>query len=241
MASTRAAGGSLFKEVPGGPAAQQAAGVATMTAMSLEIDLAGQREVRVAVVAAYPTSRAGLRAMLEAAEGFRVVADLPLHSPLEGGVDVLVVEVEDPAALAFDEDDVPGLPTVYLWPAPVPVDTGGVPTPSAHLLKDATAAEIAAAINSVVLGLSVFDPAILAASSRAQAPGMTADLEGLTDRERQVLELLADGLTNKAIALRLGISDHTVKFHVGAILSKLGAESRTEAVTLAHRGGLLPL
>jgi two-component system, NarL family, nitrate/nitrite response regulator NarL len=215
-----------------------------MTAMSLEIDLAGQREVRVAVIAAYPTSRAGLRALLESSDGFRVVADLPLHSPLDGDVDVFVVEVEDPAALVFDAAEVPGVPAVYLWPPATPVPGAFSGTPSAHLLKDATAAEIAAAINSVVLGLSVFDPAILAASAgagRGVSPTGTDDLDGLTERERQVLELLADGMTNKAIALRLGISDHTVKFHVGAILSKLGAESRTEAVTLAHRGGFLPL
>lgn len=179
--------------------------------------------------------------MLEAADGFHVVADLPLNSPLDGDVDVLVVEVEDPSALMEDGSGEPGVPTVYLWPAPTPMPLEAAATPSAHLLKDATAAEIAAAINSVVLGLSVFDPAILAATVQEPAEGLAEDLEGLTARERQVLELLADGLTNKAIALRLGISDHTVKFHVGAILSKLGAESRTEAVTLAHRGGLLPL
>lgn len=215
-----------------------------MTAMSLEIDLAGQREVRVAVIAAYPTSRAGLRALLESSEGFRVVADLPLHSPLDGDVDVFVVEVEDPSAMAFDAAEAPGIPAVYLWPSATSATEAFASTPSAHLLKDATAAEIAAAINSVVLGLSVFDPAILAASAvagRGAEPSGFGDLDGLTERERQVLELLADGLTNKAIALRLGISDHTVKFHVGAILSKLGAESRTEAVTLAHRGGFLPL
>ena len=65
--------------------------------------------------------------------------------------------------------------------------------------------------------------------------------EALTPREVQVLELLAEGLPNKAIAARLNISDQTVKFHVSAILLKLGAASRTEAVTLAARRGLLIL
>ena len=69
-----------------------------------------------------------------------------------------------------------------------------------------------------------------------------ADLvEELTPRETEVLQLLADGLTNKAIAQRLGISDHTVKFHVNAVLGKLGAQSRTEAVVRASRLGLLQL
>ena len=61
----------------------------------------------------------------------------------------------------------------------------------------------------------------------------------LTARERQVLVLVADGLPNKAIARELGISEHTVKFHVGSLLGKLGAGSRTEAVTLATRRGIL--
>ena len=64
---------------------------------------------------------------------------------------------------------------------------------------------------------------------------------GLTRRELEVLHLVAEGLPNKSIAVRLGISDHTVKFHVNAILSKLGAQSRTEAVTRATRMGLITL
>ena len=66
-------------------------------------------------------------------------------------------------------------------------------------------------------------------------------VEPLTTREQQVLELLAEGLPNKAIAARLGISDQTVKFHVASISAKLGATNRTEAVRLALRRGLLTL
>jgi len=65
--------------------------------------------------------------------------------------------------------------------------------------------------------------------------------ESLTHREQEVLELLAEGLPNKAIAGRLGISDQTVKFHVASIASKLGATNRTEAVRIALRRGLLTL
>jgi DNA-binding NarL/FixJ family response regulator len=65
--------------------------------------------------------------------------------------------------------------------------------------------------------------------------------EPLTARELQVLSLLAEGLPNKAIAARLGISDQTVKFHVAAIIAKLGAANRTEAVRLAVRRGLIAL
>ena len=70
---------------------------------------------------------------------------------------------------------------------------------------------------------------------------VTDGVESLTAREVQVLELLAEGLANKAIAARLGISDQTVKFHVAAISGKLGAHNRTEAVRLGVRRGLVTL
>jgi DNA-binding NarL/FixJ family response regulator len=63
----------------------------------------------------------------------------------------------------------------------------------------------------------------------------------LTPREREVLQLLAEGLPNKTIASRLNISEHTVKFHVNAIMTKLGAQSRTDAVMRATRSGLILL
>ena len=63
----------------------------------------------------------------------------------------------------------------------------------------------------------------------------------LTSREREVLEFVAAGLPNKGIALRLNISDHTVKYHLASVLSKLGAASRAEAVALAARRGLIAL
>ena len=73
----------------------------------------------------------------------------------------------------------------------------------------------------------------------ARVPGI--DVEPLTAREIQVLELLAEGLPNKAIARRLGISDQTVKFHVAALSGKLGAANRTDAVRRAVRRGLIAL
>jgi DNA-binding NarL/FixJ family response regulator len=78
--------------------------------------------------------------------------------------------------------------------------------------------------------------ALLAPRDRVPAPS-----EELTARELQVLQALAEGLPNKAIALRLGISEHTIKFHVNSILSKLGAQSRTDAVVRASRLGLIIL
>jgi DNA-binding NarL/FixJ family response regulator len=76
---------------------------------------------------------------------------------------------------------------------------------------------------------------------RRDAEGEEAPAEALTARERQVLELLAEGLPNKAIARRLGISDQTVKFHVASVCAKLGAANRTEAVRRAVRRGLITL
>ena len=82
--------------------------------------------------------------------------------------------------------------------------------------------------------------AILLAPGGADA-GAGEIVEPLTARERQVLELLAEGLPNKAIAARLAISDQTVKFHVASITAKLGAANRTEAVRIALRRGLISM
>ena len=85
------------------------------------------------------------------------------------------------------------------------------------------------------------DVVMLAAAHSASEEATPVGGEALTPRELQVLELLAEGLPNKAIAARLGISDQTVKFHVASIAAKLGATNRTDAVRLALRRGLLTL
>jgi DNA-binding NarL/FixJ family response regulator len=82
----------------------------------------------------------------------------------------------------------------------------------------------------------------LAAVYGDQSLEVEAELsEEITSRETDVLRMLAQGLVNKDIAARLGISEHTVKFHISAILDKLGASTRTEAVTLGIRRGLIPI
>jgi DNA-binding NarL/FixJ family response regulator len=111
----------------------------------------------------------------------------------------------------------------------------------AVLPRDAEADLIASAAAAVARGLVVFD--------RAYAPGIhvprTAQsqvpIEELTPRESDILQLLAEGMSNKGIAQRLGISEHTVKFHLNAILGKLDAHTRTEAVTRAARLGWIVL
>ena len=82
---------------------------------------------------------------------------------------------------------------------------------------------------------------VLSDEPQAEDPTAPAGNQGLTPRELEVLAAMADGASNKVIARRLGISFHTVKFHVAAILEKLDAESRTEAVLAAARLGLIML
>lgn len=89
---------------------------------------------------------------------------------------------------------------------------------------------------ALIQGFAVLEPAFL-----LRPPTDDLPTEILTPRERSVLALLAEGMSNKAIAKRLEISDHTVKFHLNSVLGKLGATSRTEAVTKAVRAGLLML
>jgi len=105
--------------------------------------------------------------------------------------------------------------------------------------REISAERLAAAVAAVAQGLLAFDESFSSALSRGRAP--SAASEELTPREAEVLQLVAQGLSNKAIADRLGISEHTAKFHVNSILSKLGAQSRTDAVVRAARLGLLVL
>ena len=106
---------------------------------------------------------------------------------------------------------------------------------------DATPEEIEGAVHAVHAGLVVTMPAMLAEFLPEQQPVADELAEPLSDRELEVLNLLAEGLSNKLIAHRLNISEHTVKTHVASIFAKLGASSRTEAVSQAIRRGLVML
>lgn len=112
----------------------------------------------------------------------------------------------------------------------------------AVLPRDATSGEILAAIDAVAAGLVALHPEALE-PLRRRAPIPTRaepdPAQPLTAREIEVLGMLAEGLGNKIIAARLGISTHTAKFHVASIMAKLGAGSRTEAVTIGMRRGLV--
>jgi DNA-binding NarL/FixJ family response regulator len=114
---------------------------------------------------------------------------------------------------------------------------------SAILLRTADRREIVTAIRAVTNGLVVFQRQLLAALLNAE-PLLNEQLNtsnDLTPRELEVLTAMADGATNKTISRRLGISFHTVKFHVAAILEKLDADTRTEAVMKAAQLGIVML
>lgn len=111
----------------------------------------------------------------------------------------------------------------------------------AVLRADAGADELAAALAAAHAGLLAIDPDALAIASARTAPPPSAETTTPTPRELEVLEMLAEGMSNRAIAARLKISRHTVKFHVAALLAKLGARTRTEAVTAGVRRGLISL
>jgi DNA-binding NarL/FixJ family response regulator len=112
------------------------------------------------------------------------------------------------------------------------------------LPADVAAVQLISAVVAVAKGLVVLQPgelALAAASTRTRNGGAAELFEPLTPREKEVLQMLASGLGNRQIAAHLKISEHTAKFHVASILSKLGASSRTEAVSMGLRRGLILL
>ena len=114
----------------------------------------------------------------------------------------------------------------------------------AVLPREVTPEQLRATLEAAAAGLLVVHPSeldtVLPANVSSSAP-VDELLEPLTKREREVLQMLAGGLANKEIAARLAISDHTVKFHVASILGKLGVATRTEAVSVGIRRGLVLL
>lgn len=109
------------------------------------------------------------------------------------------------------------------------------------LSREAGPARVRAALNAVNQGLVAVDPALGGALLPTHGATDAFKVEELTKREHEVLKLLAEGLSNRSIAVQLEISEHTVKYHVNSILRKLGAQSRTEAVVRATRSGLILL
>jgi NarL family two-component system response regulator YdfI len=211
--------------------------------------------IRVFIVAASPLARAGLENLL-AARDVEVVAS-------SGTIDALAEMLADaaPDVVLIDSSGEPFEPMLESILASglasdvnvVILGEGMTPAASTDALRagiraalpgDISPDQLVAALQAVASGLIVLHPANMnevlpAGSAASRAPGELA--ESLTRRELEVLQMLAGGLSNKEIAARLNISEHTAKFHVASILGKLGAGSRTEAVALGIRRGLVLL
>lgn len=191
------------------------------------------------IIAPTPALRAGLRAML-AGEGVEVVGEAA-GAALAPGADVVLVAGDDPAAagraLAGDE----GAALVALSDDPrLPALLRGLPLRGwAVVPPDAGPDELRAAVGAAAQGFVALPRQL--AEQLAPRPVVEPPAEPLTAREGEVLALLSQGLPNKQIAQRLRISEHTVKFHIAAIFAKLGAASRTEAVSIGARQGLITL
>ena len=109
------------------------------------------------------------------------------------------------------------------------------------LLRDASIDTVVVAARAVSSGLAVIGPELSPAIRQMPDGVPSIPKESLTPRELEILELIAEGLPNKTIAQRLKITEHTIKFHINSLLEKLSAHSRTEAVTIAARSGLILL
>lgn len=200
---------------------------------------------RVLIRALTPRSAAGLEQMLRVEPDFVVLREREGERNLDA--DVIVSEVdpgEDSSPPEFTREISDAGAAVILLSEDPPRGWGaGVPSGDvkAVLPRRITQEELAAAVRAAAAGLIVIHPEDAGAFFPERRPEERAEfpLEPLTPREREVLRTIADGLSNREIGARLGISEHTVKFHVAAILGKLGAAGRTEAVMTAVRRGLL--
>ncbi|WP_116449982.1 response regulator transcription factor [Blastococcus litoris] len=213
--------------------------------------------IRVLVVDDQPLVRAGIRALLEREEGLDVTGEvgdgraaverlrsvpadvvlMDLRMPVLDGIEATRRIVADPALEAvavlalttFDDDEL-----VF-----AALRAGA----SGFLLKDAEPDALRRAVRAAAAGEAVLDPAVtrsvLAAALEAPQPTDPELLRLLTDREREVLTAVGDGLSNDEVAVDLHMSPATARTHVGRILVKLGARDRAQLVAMAWRAGLM--
>ena len=194
------------------------------------------------VVSGDPLARAGLALLLGGQAGITVSGQVAPDEDWPGS--------EDPDAVLWDlglglrlglEElrALEGLPVVAVVADEADAREALAAGARGALPRTADGDVLAAALRAVALGLVVLDEAFARSYAPAEPPAELA--EPLTPRELEVLQRLTQGLSNKQIAQRLGVSDHTVKFHVNAILGKLGVQSRSEAIVQAVRLGLVVL
>lgn len=209
--------------------------------------------VRVAIIAPNLTVRLGLRALVGSDEHLEIVqeaASLAAHfDPPSAEADVVIVARA--SLSARDAGDLagagPSVPAILLIGDDAEVARGlvGAPLRAWGLLPAAVEADaLLAAVHALAEGLVVLPSSTMAGLIRpaaAQALDLAPLAETLTAREAEVLQWMAVGCANKEIAAALGISEHTVKFHVSAVLAKLAVSSRTEAVRVGIQRGLVVL
>lgn len=190
--------------------------------------------IRVLLNVSSPALRAGLRALLSSDKDIKVMSD---SLDEEQEADVVVTSASQDSFLNNGADSNSAAATLFLSNDQINIRDmtrslrvwGILPT-------DASAEELTAAIHALSQGLIVGPSTLL-----FQSESEPLSHGPLTDRESEVLGLLAKGLANKQIAVALGISEHTVKFHVSSIYGKLNVTNRTEAVREGLRGGWIAL
>jgi DNA-binding NarL/FixJ family response regulator len=183
-----------------------------------------------------PALRAGLAALINDEDDMEVVGQGD-PSPVEAPTVVVVASTGEDGEVTWDALGPPEWAVLLLGDRPVALQQlRSSSGPRGALPLDASAEEIHAAIRALAAGLIVGTGSLLLSEvDKALAAGP------LTEREVEVLGLLASGLANKQIAVELGISEHTVKFHVSSIYAKLNAASRTQAVREGLRRGWIAL
>jgi two-component system, NarL family, nitrate/nitrite response regulator NarL len=205
--------------------------------------------LRIAVVADDALVRSGLAAVLEREDALAVTAQLPgdegvARSALQARAEAVMWDLGTSPAPRLDglaQAAAAGLAILALVHADEDATDALGAGARGVLSRLAEPARLTAALQAIAAGLTVLDDTLAPVALRPRSPRPAALVEPLTPRESEVLQLLAQGLANKAIAARLRISDHTVKFHVNAVLGKLGARTRTEAIVYAARLGLVLL
>ena len=208
--------------------------------VSYRADVAA-RPLRVAVAAADRFARLGLTTLLEHFDDLHVVGDVDLDERIASRVrvvnpDVLLVDLgSEPASVLRDVD----APAVVLVSATHDAPEAFASGAGAVLQRNSSPEKLHAALRAVAHDLVVADSDVAAAVFEQRVRSAEELDEPLTHRELEVMQHLAGGRTNRDIAAALGITEHTVKFHVNSILEKLGAESRTEAVVRAARLGII--
>lgn len=198
-------------------------------------------DIKVLLVAENPLARMGLAALLAGVSGLVVAGQ---SSGNQVNIDL---ELAKPDVIAWDWswNAVPDLPREIPIVALLKDSSQAVEAWRAGarglLLGNLDPDSLVAALNSASHGFAVIEPTLVSALAQVEVAQPESQVEALTPREMEVLQLLAAGLPNKTIASRLSITDHTVKFHVNAIMTKLGVQSRTEAVVRATKLGLIIL